>query len=100
MIDSQAISGKIAKEVIAQMIDTGKGAKDIVSSKGLSQISDKGAIEAAVKDVLANNEKSVTDYRGGKRGALTFLVGQVMRQTKGKANPALVNEVLKKHLGD
>ena len=100
MIDSQAISGKIAKEVIAEMIGTGKGPQDIVKEKNLAQISDKGAIEQAVKDALAKNEKSVVDYRSGKKTALTFLVGQVMRQTKGKANPAIVNELLKKHLGE
>jgi aspartyl-tRNA(Asn)/glutamyl-tRNA(Gln) amidotransferase subunit B len=99
MIDSQAISGKIAKEVMAQMIETGKPAREIVESKGLSQISDKPAIEKAVKEVLAGNEKSVADYRSGKKTALTFLVGQVMKQTRGKANPALVNEILKEQLG-
>ena len=100
MIDSQAISGKIAKEVILEMMETKKGPQDIVKAKGLSQISDKPAIEKAVKDVLAKNEKSVKDYKDGKKTALTFLVGQVMRQTQGKANPALVNELLKEHLGE
>jgi aspartyl-tRNA(Asn)/glutamyl-tRNA(Gln) amidotransferase subunit B len=100
MIDGQAISGKIAKDVLTQMIETKSMPQDIVKSKGLSQISDKSVIEKAVKDILATNEKSVNDYKGGKKTALIFLVGQVMRQTQGKANPALVNEVLKKHLGE
>jgi aspartyl-tRNA(Asn)/glutamyl-tRNA(Gln) amidotransferase subunit B len=100
MIDGQSISGKTAKDVLVEMIDTKKSAADIVSSKGLSQISDKGAIEQAVKDVLARNEKSVNDYRGGKKTAITFLVGQVMKETRGKANPAMVNDMLKKHLGE
>ena len=100
MIDDQAISGKIAKDVIIEMIETKKMPRDIVKSKGLSQISDRGAIEKAAKDVLAKNEKSVNDYKGGKKTALTFLIGQVMRQTRGKANPALVNEVLKECLGE
>lgn len=100
MIDSQVISGKIAKDVLTEMIGTKSMPGDIVKSKGLSQISDKGIIEKAVKDVLAGNEKSVNDYKGGKKTAFTFLVGQVMRQTQGKANPALVNEVLKEHLGE
>ncbi len=100
MIDSQVISGKIAKDVLIEMIETKSMPQDIVKSKGLSQISDKGAIEKAVEDVLTRNEKSVNDYKGGKKTALTFLVGQVMRQTQGKANPALVNEVLKEHLGE
>ena len=100
MIDDQSISGKIAKDVLVEMIETKKRAGEIVSSKGLSQISDKDKIEQAVKDVLANNEKSVNDYKGGKKTAITFLVGQVMKQTRGKANPAMVNDMLKKHLGE
>ncbi len=100
MIDGQAISGKIAKDVLAEMIDTKKRPQDIVRSKGLSQISDKAAIEKTVKEVLVKNEKSVNDYKGGKKTAITFLVGQVMRQTQGKANPALVNQILKEVLGE
>ena len=100
MIDEQTISGKMAKDVLVQMVETGKPAQDIVKDKGLSQISDKSAIEKAVKEVLDKNEKSVNDYKSGKKTAITFLVGQVMRQTKGMANPALVNELLKKLLGD
>jgi aspartyl-tRNA(Asn)/glutamyl-tRNA(Gln) amidotransferase subunit B len=98
MIDAQSISGKIAKDVLAQMIDTKKSAGEIVNSKGLSQISDKDKIGEVVKDVLAANEKSVSDYKSGKKTAITFLVGQVMKKTQGKANPAMVNEMLKKHL--
>ena len=100
MIDDQSISGKIAKDVLTQMIETKKRAGEIVKSKGLSQISDKGEIEQAVKDVLAGNEKSVNDYKGGKKTAITFLVGQVMKRTKGKANPVIVNDMLKKYLGE
>ena len=100
MIDNQSISGKIAKDVLAQMIETKRKAGEIVSSKGLSQISDKDKIEDAVKEVLAVNEKSVNDYKGGKKTAITFLVGQVMKHTKGKANPAIVNDILKKCLGE
>ncbi|MDD5173933.1 MAG: Asp-tRNA(Asn)/Glu-tRNA(Gln) amidotransferase subunit GatB [Candidatus Omnitrophica bacterium] len=100
MIDDQSISGKIAKDVLAEMIETKKRAGEIVSSKGLSQISDKGEIEKTVLDVLAKNERSVSDYKGGKKTAITFLVGQVMKQTRGKANPAMVNDMLKKHLGE
>jgi len=99
MVDSEVINGKIAKDVLLEMIGSGKMPQDIVESKGLSQISDKGSLEKAIKDVLLKNEKSVSDYKGGKKAALTFLVGQVMRQTQGKANPALVNEILKEHLG-
>jgi aspartyl-tRNA(Asn)/glutamyl-tRNA(Gln) amidotransferase subunit B len=100
MIDDQSISGKIAKDVLAEMVQTKKGAAEIVGSKGLSQISDKDQIEQAVKDVLAGNERSVNDYKGGKKTAITFLIGQVMKQTRGKANPAMVNDLLRKHLGE
>jgi len=100
MIDGQSISGKIAKDVLVEMIETKRKAGEIVSSKGLSQISDKDEIGQAVKDVLARNEKSVNDYKGGKKTAITFLIGQVMKQTRGKANPAMVNDMLKKHLGE
>ncbi|MDP3791798.1 MAG: Asp-tRNA(Asn)/Glu-tRNA(Gln) amidotransferase subunit GatB [Candidatus Omnitrophota bacterium] len=100
MIDSQAISGKMAKDVLLEMIETKSMPQDIVRSKGLSQISDKGSLENAIKEVLTTNEKSVNDYKGGKKTALTYLVGQVMKQTKGKANPALVNQMLKEHLGE
>jgi aspartyl-tRNA(Asn)/glutamyl-tRNA(Gln) amidotransferase subunit B len=100
MIDSGAISGKIAKEVLNDAIETKKDPEEIVRLKGLTQISDGGQIETAVAAVLAKNEKSVKDYKDGKKNALTFLVGQVMKETKGKANPALVNEILKKKLGE
>jgi len=71
-----------------------------VNRKGLSQVSDRGAIEAIVRSVIAGNEKSVNDYRSGKKNALAFLVGQVMKESKGKANPAIVNEMLKNILGE
>ncbi|MDP3730669.1 MAG: Asp-tRNA(Asn)/Glu-tRNA(Gln) amidotransferase subunit GatB [Candidatus Omnitrophota bacterium] len=100
MIDDQSVSGKTAKDVLVEMVETKKRAGEIVSSKGLSQISDKDKIEEVVRDVLARNERSVNDYKGGKRTAITFLVGQVMKQTQGKANPAMVNDMLKKHLGE
>ena len=98
MIDDQSISGKTAKDVLVEMIETKRRAGEIVSSRGLSQISDKDKIEQVVRDVLARNERSVNDYKGGKKTAITFLIGQVMKQTLGKANPAMVNDMLKKHL--
>lgn len=100
MIDGQSISGKIAKDVLAEMIETKKNPSEIVSSKRLSQISDKDKIAEVIKDVLARNERSVNDYKGGKKTAITFLIGQVMKQTRGKANPAMVNDMLKKRLGE
>ena len=99
MIDSGVISGKIAKDVLAGMIDTGKPAAAIVKEKGLEQISDDKVIENAADNVLRENPKAVEDYRSGKATALTFLVGQLMRHTKGKANPAIANKILIKKLG-
>lgn len=92
------ISGKIAKQVFEEMFNTGKKPDEIIKEKGLVQISDSGELEAIVDTVLQNNLKSAEDYRGGKGAALGFLVGQVMKETKGKANPKLVNEILLKKL--
>lgn len=100
MIDSNVISGKMAKDVLVEMAETKKSASEIVKSRGLSQISDRGKIEDVAKGVLAKNGKSVADYKNGKKNALTFLIGQVMRETKGAANPAIVNEILKDLLGE
>lgn len=98
MIDSGSISGKMAKDVLNEAIETKRGPKEIAASKGLSQISDTGELEGIVNAVMAKNEKSVQDFRGGKKNALMFLVGQVMRESRGKANPAIVNEILEKKL--
>ena len=92
------ISGKIAKEVFDAMW-RGEGSADaIIEAKGLKQISDSGAIEKLVDEVLAANARQVEDYRAGKEKAFNSLVGQVMKATKGKANPGQVNEILKKKL--
>jgi len=100
MIDSGKISGKMAKDVLSEMVEAGAKPDDIVKAKGLSQITDASLIEEAVKAVLKREAKSVADYKGGKKNAFTFLVGQVMKDTKGKASPAIANEILKKLLGD
>lgn len=92
------ISVKIAKQVLEEMFATGKGAQEIVEAKGLVQISDVAELTAIVERVLAAHPKVVEDYRKGKEKALGFLVGQVMKETKGKANPGLVNELLKERL--
>ncbi|MDN5344328.1 MAG: aspartyl-tRNA(Asn)/glutamyl-tRNA(Gln) amidotransferase subunit [Clostridia bacterium] len=92
------ISGKIAKQVLEEMFATGKGARLVVEEKGLVQISDAGALARIVEEVLAANPGVVEDYRNGKDKALGFLVGQVMKATKGKANPGLVNQLLKERL--
>ena len=99
LIDDGTISGKMAKAVLVEMIETKKGPAEIVKAKSLAQVSDSGQIEAMVKAVVERESKSVSDYRNGKASAFTFLVGQVMKEAKGKANPAVVNQILKKMLG-
>jgi aspartyl-tRNA(Asn)/glutamyl-tRNA(Gln) amidotransferase subunit B len=98
MIDEGVISGKIAKSVFEEMYRTGKRAQEIVKEKGLVQVTDTSAIEKAIDQVLAANPKEVEAYRKGKDKLFGFFVGQVMKATQGKANPALVNELLKKKL--
>ena len=100
LIESGTISGKIAKTVIVSMWNTGKDAKTIVEEEGLVQISDTGAIEEIVVRIIDANPKSVEDFKSGKGKAIGFLVGQIMKETKGKANPGLVNELLQKHLAE
>lgn len=99
-IVDNTISGKIAKEVFEVMWDGTETADAIIESKGLKQITDSGAIEAIVDSVLAANAKSVEEFRAGKEKALNALVGQVMKASKGKANPAQAQEILKKKLAD
>ena len=98
LIDRGTISGKIAKTVFEEMFESGKDAEQVVREKGLEQISDSGAIAAVVDEVLAQNPKVVADFRAGKDKALGFLVGQVMKATRGKANPELVNSLLREKL--
>ncbi|WP_343619985.1 Asp-tRNA(Asn)/Glu-tRNA(Gln) amidotransferase subunit GatB [Acinetobacter proteolyticus] len=99
-IVDNTINGKIAKQVFGFMWEAeGKSADDIIAEKGLKQETDTGAIEAIIKDVLAANEKMVEEYKSGKEKAFNGLVGQVMKAAKGKANPAQVNELMKKLIG-
>ena len=100
LIQQGKVSGPTAKAVFEEMFETGKPAEDIVSKKGLTQISDIDAVESVVKRVIADNSEAVADFKAGKQKSLTFLTGQVMRATKGRANPKVVNEVLKKELGE
>ncbi len=98
-IQDGTLSGKLAKQVFEAMW-AGEGEADaIIEAKGLKQVSDSGAIEALIDDVMAANTKSVEEFRSGKEKAFNALVGQVMKASKGKANPAQVNELLKKKLG-
>ncbi len=94
LIDEGKISNNIGKKVIKDMLDTGKPANDIVKEKGLVQISDEGELKNIVEKVINENEQSIIDYKNGKDRALGFLVGQVMKMTKGKANPQLVNKMI------
>jgi aspartyl-tRNA(Asn)/glutamyl-tRNA(Gln) amidotransferase subunit B len=94
----ETISGKIAKEVFEQMWSEGKGADAIIEAKGLKQITDTGAIEKVIDEVMAANPKQLADYRSGKDKLFGFFVGQVMKVTGGKANPGQVNDLLKKKL--
>ncbi|HEX6978071.1 MAG TPA: Asp-tRNA(Asn)/Glu-tRNA(Gln) amidotransferase subunit GatB [Alphaproteobacteria bacterium] len=98
LIENNTISGRIAKDVFALMVETGKDAAVIVEEKGLKQVTDTGAIEAAIDKVMADNAAKVAEYRGGKQQLFGWFVGQVMKATGGKANPAMVNELLRKKL--
>ncbi len=94
LVEEGAISGKIAKTVFEDMFHTGKDPESIVKEKGLVQISDEGALDSIIDQVIAQNPKSVEDFKSGKKQAIGFLVGQIMKETKGQANPGLVNKML------
>jgi len=98
LIDKGTISGKIAKDVFKEMFETGKNPDDIVKEKGLIQISDESELERIAAEVIKDNPKSVEDYKNGKTKAIGFLVGQIMKKTQGKANPQVVNKLLKELL--
>ncbi|SNB47665.1 aspartyl/glutamyl-tRNA(Asn/Gln) amidotransferase subunit B [Geobacter sp. DSM 9736] len=98
LMEKGTISGKIAKTVFDEMWSTGKDPATIVEEKGLVQVSDTGEIEKIIDDIMAANAGQVDEYRGGKEKVFGFFVGQVMRASKGKANPAVVNELLLKKL--
>ncbi|MEN8236686.1 MAG: Asp-tRNA(Asn)/Glu-tRNA(Gln) amidotransferase subunit GatB [Pseudomonadota bacterium] len=99
LILSGTISGKIAKDVFVEMWETGKSPSDIVKEKGLEQVSDSAALTQCIDEVLANNANMVQQYKSGKDKLFGFFVGQVMKATSGKANPKMVNEILKQKLG-
>ena len=98
LVEKDTINRNTAKKVFAEMFETGKAAGDIVKEKGLEQVTDTGAIESAVDAVIEANSDEVQRYREGEERLLGFFVGQVMRQTKGKANPAAVNKLLREKL--
>jgi aspartyl-tRNA(Asn)/glutamyl-tRNA(Gln) amidotransferase subunit B len=100
LIDRGVISGPATKTVFEEMFNGGKHAGDIVKEKKLSQISDADELHSVVLEVIKNNNKSVLDYKKGKTQAITYLMGQVMKTTRGRANPALVKNILVKELGE
>jgi aspartyl-tRNA(Asn)/glutamyl-tRNA(Gln) amidotransferase subunit B len=99
-IDDKTISGKIAKTVFEEIWQSGKSADQVIEEKGLKQVSDSGAIEPLVAEVIAANPDQVAEYQAGKDKLMGFFVGQVMKASKGKANPAMVNQLLKKKLSE
>jgi len=98
LIDSKKINNNIGKTVFAEMFRTGKAAGTIVSEKGLEVVSDEGLLDKVVEKVIEENPKSVADYLAGKEKAVGFLMGQVMKETKGKANPQIINGLIKDKL--
>jgi aspartyl-tRNA(Asn)/glutamyl-tRNA(Gln) amidotransferase subunit B len=93
------ISGKMAKEVFEAMLASGRDAKSIVAEKGLGQISDVGELEAIVARIVAANPGPAEEFRQGRDKVLGFFVGQIMKETRGQANPQVVNDLLRKQLG-
>ena len=98
LIGDGTISGKIAKNIFEKMFTSGKAARQLIAEEGLAQISDPAALEPLIQQLIAANPKQLAQYRGGKTGVFGYFVGQVMKATRGQANPALVNELLKRHL--
>ena len=98
LVDAGQVSGSAAKRVFERMSETGETAAAAVAAEGLAQIDDGDTLSAAVKTVIDAQPDAVASYRSGKTGTLGFLVGQVMRETQGKANPQRVNELLRQQL--
>jgi aspartyl-tRNA(Asn)/glutamyl-tRNA(Gln) amidotransferase subunit B len=100
LIEAGTISTKIAKTVFEAMYRTGKDAEAVVQEQGLTQVSDTGAIEQIIADIVKANPAQHADYKAGKEKLFGFFVGQVMKASKGKANPEMVNDLLKKKLAE
>ena len=98
MIVKGTISNNIAKKILPQMLENGASAKEIVEKEGLSVISDEGAIKELVEKVVANNPAQVQAYKNGKTNLMGFFVGQIMKETKGRANPQVINKLLAQEL--
>ena len=95
LIDKGTISSAIGKKVVEELFENPKNPEEIIEEKGWIQISDEGVIKEVVEKVIANNPQSVADYKAGKDKAIGFLVGQAMKETKGKANPQMLNKMFK-----
>ena len=100
LVEEDVISGKIAKSVFEEMARSGKPAKQIVEEKGLVQITDTDALDAVILETISNYPKEVEAYKNGKTKLLGFFVGQIMKETRGQANPKLANQLLKQKLKD
>jgi aspartyl-tRNA(Asn)/glutamyl-tRNA(Gln) amidotransferase subunit B len=98
LIENDTISGKIAKEILPELLSQGGSAKEIVERKGLSQNSDTGELEAIIDEIIAAHPKELEQYRSGRTKLQGFFVGQVMKKTNGRANPKLTNQILGKKL--
>ncbi|MGB8224553.1 MAG: Asp-tRNA(Asn)/Glu-tRNA(Gln) amidotransferase GatCAB subunit B, partial [Polyangiales bacterium] len=99
-VEDGTINGKIAKKVFASMVETGKGSKAIIDGQGLAQVTDTGAIEDEIRRILDASPSQVAQYKEGKANLMGYFVGQVMKATKGAANPKAVNEILQRVLAD
>jgi len=99
LIDKGTISGKIAKSVLSQVLKSGKSIKDVIAESGMTQISNEDELKKIIEDIIKNNPKQVEQYKGGKTTLVAFFVGQAMKATKGRANPGLVNKLIKQALG-
>jgi aspartyl-tRNA(Asn)/glutamyl-tRNA(Gln) amidotransferase subunit B len=97
-VESGAVNAATAKKVFATMFETGKSAEEIIAAERLSQIQDSGEIERLCREVVEKNPENVAKYRAGNEGVFKFFVGQVMRASRGQANPQIVNDALKKLL--
>ena len=94
LIDNGTISGNAGKKVLIRLFETDDSAEKIVEELGLKQVSDESAIRKLVEEVLQNNQKSVDDYKSGKKNVVGFLVGQCMKASKGQGNPQIINKML------
>jgi aspartyl-tRNA(Asn)/glutamyl-tRNA(Gln) amidotransferase subunit B len=100
LVEKGAISGKLAKTVFEEMMASGQDPEDIVKEKGLTQISDTGALESLAQEIIAAHPREVANYKAGKTKVMGFFVGQLMKKTRGQANPQLANEIFQRLLGE